>query len=78
MLIEINSAPRARRAQSANRLSPRERQAAELAALRNQDIALALGVTLATVKTLISRGMEKTGAETRTQLYAMVTERMAA
>jgi hypothetical protein len=30
------------------------------------------------VKTLISRGMEKTGAETRTQLYAMVTERMAA
>jgi DNA-binding CsgD family transcriptional regulator len=77
-LISIESAPKPRRGPSIERLTPRERQVVELAHLRNADIAAELGISLATVKTLLSRAMEKAGAETRTQAYALLVDRRAA
>jgi DNA-binding CsgD family transcriptional regulator len=78
MLIEMKRNLPARRVQSIDRLTPRERQAAELTTMRNGDIATAMGISTGTVKVLLLRAMEKAGAETRTQLYALVMERRAA
>lgn len=57
-----------------DQLSPRERETARLAAfgLSNKEIAVRLGVSLASVKTYISMAMSKTGAENRFELGAFL------
>lgn len=53
-------------------LSPREREVAGLVAagLRNKDIALALGITLGTVKDHVHRILDKTGLDGRAAIAA--------
>lgn len=54
-------------------LSPREREVAGLLAngLRNKDIALALGISLSTVKDHVHHILDKTGADSRAGVAAM-------
>jgi len=54
-------------------LTPREREVAGLVAtgLRNKDIALALGITVATVKDHVHRILTKTGLDSRTGVVAL-------
>ncbi len=54
-------------------LSPREREVAGLVAtgLRNKDIALALGISVATVKDHVHRILTKTGSDSRTAVAAL-------
>jgi DNA-binding NarL/FixJ family response regulator len=58
-------------------LTPREREVAGLVAtgLRNKDIAVALGITLATVKDHVHRILEKTGLDSRAAVAARLSDR---
>ncbi len=55
------------------KLTPREREVAGLVAtgLRNKDIAVALGIRLATVKDHVHRILEKTGVDSRTAIAVL-------
>ena len=57
-------------------LSPREREVAGLVAtgLRNKDIAIALGISLATVKDHVHRILTKTGLDSRAAVAATWAE----
>lgn len=66
------------KAESADRLTPRECEVLSLAHLRNREIAEVLNIKTATVKTHIERILLKTGAETRTGAVAIWRERKAA
>lgn len=54
-------------------LTPREHEVASLVAagLRNKDIAIALGITVATVKDHVHRILEKTGVDSRTAVAVL-------
>lgn len=74
-LIEIHDAPRGRRTQSPLRVTPRQAEVIELRRrLTRSDVAMVLGVSENTVKTLQARAIASLGAESLTDAYALLKE----